>query len=90
VLDGGPGSPTARGGGFDAAFATLLWCIFYLLYQIYEMQTTAIDDPSISQSLYVTWMNSTKMAEWINVLFGVETLGEPKNTALDGCPNLLP
>jgi len=28
VLDGGPDSPKARRGGFNAAFATLLWPLF--------------------------------------------------------------
>jgi len=34
-------------------------------------------------SLSVTHLCTAKMAEWIKVLFAVETLGGPRNAALD-------
>jgi len=46
------------------------------------MRTIAIDDPNICQS--VTRTGCAKMAERIDVLFGVETPGDPRNTVLDG------
>jgi len=48
------------------------------------MQTIAIDDPgSLSVSLFAT---RAKTAERIDVLFGMETPGDPRNIVLDGVP----
>jgi len=41
------------------------------------MQSIAVGDPGVSLS--VMWMGCAKTAEWIDVLFGVETLGDPGN-----------
>jgi len=45
---------------------------------IHEMQTVAIDDPGVV-SLSVVWASCAEMAEWIDVLFSVETIGDPRN-----------
>jgi len=33
------------------------------------------------------WLGCAKMAEWIDILFGVETPGDPRNIVLDGGPH---
>jgi len=48
-----------------------------------EMQTIAIND--LCQS--VMWLCCAKMDELIKFLFGVKTLGAPRNTVLDRGPN---
>jgi len=48
---------------------------------MHEMQTTAVDDPSICQSVRQHCCANT--AEWIEVLLGVRTLGDPRNIVLD-------
>jgi len=45
------------------------------------MHTIATDVP-VSQSVH-----HSKMAERIEVLFGMKSLGGPKNIVLDGCPD---
>jgi len=46
------------------------------------MWTNAIDDLGVYQS--VTLAGCAKTAERIDVLFGMETPGNPRNTILDG------
>jgi len=50
-----------------------------------EMQTFVINDANIC--LFATWLCCGKMAERINVLFEVETLGDSRHIVLDGGPH---
>jgi len=43
----------------------------------------------MSVSLSVTWFSHVNMAEWIKVLLGVATLGDPGNIVLDVRPHFL-
>jgi len=45
------------------------------------VQTTATDDPAVCLS--VTEMGCAKMADQTDILFGVNTPGDPRNTVLD-------
>jgi len=49
------------------------------------MRTIAIDDPDFCQSVSLS-VKSEKV--WIDVLFGVETPGDPRNIVLDVDPHL--
>jgi len=40
----------------------------------------------VSVSLSVTHLHSAKPAEWIDILLGMRTLGDPRNIVLDGGP----
>jgi len=55
------------------------------------MRTIAIDDPvawvSQSVSLSVTHVGCAKTAERIDVLFGLESPGDPRNILLHGGPH---
>jgi len=51
------------------------------------MQTIAIDDLGVWKS--VVWVDCTKMAEQIDILFWVETPREPRNILLDVCSHPL-
>jgi len=51
---------------------------------MHEMQTIAIDDPGVCQS--GTRAGCAKTAEQIDVLSGVETHGDARNSVLDGVP----
>jgi len=53
------------------------------------VQTIAVDDPGVCQlsSLSVMQLGCAKMAEQINILFGVETSGDAGNLVLDGGPH---
>jgi len=51
---------------------------------MHVIRTIVINVHSICES--VKWLHCTKMAQWIKVLFGVKTLGSPRNTVLDGGP----
>jgi len=44
---------------------------------MHEIRTIAIDDPGICQT--VMWLHLALTAERVNVLFGVETLGDLRN-----------
>jgi len=54
-----------------------------------EIRTTAIYDPGrlsvcLSRSGHFTRLRCANMAKRIEVLLGVETLGDPRNIVLDG------
>jgi len=53
----------------SSGFVTYGKCYVSLMY---DMQTLTINDP-VCQSVSVMWLCSENMAEWIKVLFGVET-----------------
>jgi len=58
---------------------------------MYAMRTTAIDDRGVCLSIClhrsVTRLHCANAAERIKILLCVETLGDPRNTVLDGSPD---
>jgi len=54
-----------------------------------EMRIIAIDHPGV-QCQFVTYLHPAKKAKRIEVLFGVETLGDPRHITLNGPLDLPP
>jgi len=51
-------------------------------HRMYEVHTIAIDDPVVCQS--VTRAGCAKMHEEMDILFGMQSPGYPRNVVLDG------
>jgi len=56
---------------------------------MHDMRTVAIDDHGCLSAMPLYVVSLCKHAEWIEVLHGVEIIGDPKNIVLDRSSDFL-